>query len=317
MKVTADAVGDDSDTDAYLKPEDIITRNVMKDKGIKLEPTRAPPPPVPAVEYSPNGPCEGVSPAAALPVGMNGLGGWSSGGDSDDGAARDEAPGGHGNDPGTPPSPPLHPLSHDPQKRVEEFPYRPLGPHTTARWHPQVQSADRAGTPYPRPAPRTDFAGHEPRAWDPSRRGARQYGLEDVRDRGMITPRLDAFGEPPVHRRVPLPPKKPKSILKKRPRDEDVERKLRVIKRYQFDTDQNPKDILKALKDQGLAKTLPVCCATVASQLMKPHRIEGIKRFTSENSDVLEVIFLPSVRKFATFLSLGFSLEVWKSESLR
>ena len=313
--MTTDAAGDDSDMDAYLRPEDIISVNVLKDKKIKTEHTRAkvttPPMPVPSVEYSPNG--GGTSPAAALPLGMNGQGGWSSGEDSDNGAAWDEAPVRPDCCPDTPPSPPLHPLSHVPQERAEKTPDRPLGPHTTAQWHPQVQSTNHANTPYPRPA-RRDYIGHEARAWDPSRRGVRQYDVEDARDRGMITPRPDAFGEPHVFRRVPLPPKKLKSILK-RPRDDDVERKLRVIKRYQLDTDQNPKDVLKALKDQGMANTLPVCCAKVTSQLMRPYRIEGIKRFTSENIDVLEVIFLPSVRRFATFLSLGFSLEVWKSGS--
>ena len=215
--------------------------------------------------------------------------------------------------PDTPPSPPLQPIPHAQRAQKTHRAPRSLGPYTKGQWHPQVMSVDERGTQFKHPTWRMDHLGHEPRADDPSRRGARQHNVGDLRDRRLITAPPDAHGEPYDNRKVPLPTKKPKRASK-RPRGIDIDRKLKVIKRYLLNDDQNPIDILKALKNRGMGATLPECCAAVASQVMKPYRIQGIQRFTSKDSDVLEVIFLPAVRRFATFLSLGFSLEAWKSK---
>ena len=87
-KAVLSAEGDGSDDDMYVRPEDVITYNVLKNKRVKAEPTNAPPVPTPSrsdVEYLPND--ERVPPTAPCRLGMNG---WSSEEESD----GDASPGG-------------------------------------------------------------------------------------------------------------------------------------------------------------------------------------------------------------------------------
>ena len=229
--------------------------------------------------------------------------------------------------PGTPASPPLNPMSYMPQQRaVDMLPVRHRNladlsqnrppERRTARWDASVEASNLYGVQYPRPDPRTNVASHEPRGFDSRKRGGRQYNLEAPRDRGLVPSRSNAPALPPSSKFHPSPSLRCLVRKRKREDDADFERKMRVIKKFQMSSSIKPRDALMNLRERNMGEKLPECCAAVASRLMRPYRIEGIKRFTSEDSDILECVFLPAVRRFATFLSLGFSLEVWGSKRL-
>ena len=302
---------EDTVSDGQSSDLEVIQPNIQKKVTIKPEPSTASAMPVP----SPERPSPKKVP---LRCGMDGTP-ISVDSDEDlDNTDQKTPPKAPEPCPGTPPSPPLHPGVHDPQRRGSESSVARMPPPRQAGWrkgiwHPQLESVNGAGEPHERVSPRSDYVGTEPRGHDPTRRGVRQFNLGDTRDTRMVTARPDTPVEPLASRGVPTSARRA-THARKRPRDADSVRKLKVIKRFQLNEDLDPNEVLKSLKRRGLGNTMPTCCAAVASQLLKPFRIEGIKRFTSDESDVLECIFMPAVKKYATFLSLGYSLEVWESK---
>jgi len=296
----------------------VMSVNKMNNKVIKPEPGN-PPTPSPITERSPNDLGTALGDAGRL-----GMDGATSGEDSEGefvqirNCPAPQAPPPTAPCPGTPDSPPINSSSYIPQQKAKDM--RPLAlPNVPTRgverrhagWHPQIEASSLTGVRYPRPPPRTDLAGPEPRGWDTAKRGGRQYNIGDPRDRRMVTPLPGVLRS---HKKWDKKFPFSGSYSKKRPREDDAARKLKVIEKFRMNSDQNPKDILKDLRSRNMAETLPQCCAAVASQLMRPYRIEGIKRFTSEDSDILECVFLPAMKRFATFLSLGWSLEAWGSK---
>ena len=327
---------------------DIISINKVKKKPVKLEPAPPTAAPGPAPIRDPE--VTEIPPGDAGPVGMNGI---SSCEDSDveiqqQKGLREQPSNQRDNDqkdadsrkssspnalvtqpdrPGTPTSPPLNPLSYAPQQRaVDMLPGRhkisanslpsrsPV--RRKARWDDCVETSNLYGVQYPRPNLRADVASHEPRGYDSRKRGGRQYNLDAPRDRCLV-PSLPDASVMPTSRKFHPPPRL-RCLVRKRKRedDSDFERKMRVIKKFQMSTSIKPRDALMNLRERNMGEKLPECCAAASSRLMRPYRIEGIKRFTTDDSDILECIFLPAVRRFATFLSLGFSLEVWESKLL-
>ena len=180
--------------------------------------------------------------------------------------------------------------------------YRDIHPRSKSEPHFQIEKVRRTGF-------RTDFEGFEARGWDDKKRGNSQFDLSAKKARLKVTPAHGSIksGVPtPVHTVAPKPGRAPSSSHSTS--QSTSERRIAVLKRF-VGKDVDPIKMLENLKVSGDGGSLQPCCAAAVSRMLSPYRIEGVKRLTSENQDIIEIIILPAIRNVSTFLSLAFTVD--------